>query len=55
MADHPDKHIRQAVRYAKSQGWIVEKAGGRAHIWGLELRIDDERTQIHPDSGHGTQ
>ena len=31
---HPNKHIRQAVRYAARKGWRVTKAGPRAHIWG---------------------
>ena len=34
MSNHPDKHIRQAIKYAESLGWRVDKAGGRAHIWG---------------------
>ncbi len=34
MAEHPNKHIRAAIRYARSRGWTVEKAGARAHIWG---------------------
>lgn len=34
MAKHPNKHIRQAIRYAEREGWIFSKASGRAHIWG---------------------
>ncbi len=34
MADHPNKHICEAIRYAEHSGWIVEKASSRAHIWG---------------------
>ena len=34
MADHPNKHIREAIRYAESNGWTVTHAGSRAHIWG---------------------
>jgi hypothetical protein len=33
--DHPDKDLREAVDYALSEGWHVEKAtGGSAHPWG---------------------
>jgi len=35
MANHPNKHIRAAIRYAQSKGWRVSKAGPRAHIWGI--------------------
>lgn len=34
MAEHPNKHIRQAIRYAEKKGWTVEQANARAHIWG---------------------
>lgn len=34
MAEHPNKHIRQAIAYAVDRGWRVVKASGRAHIWG---------------------
>lgn len=34
MADHPNKHIREAIRHAERKGWRVIKAGPRAHIWG---------------------
>lgn len=34
MPDHFNKHIRAAIKYAVTRGWIVEKAGPRAHIWG---------------------
>jgi hypothetical protein len=43
LADHPNKHIRQALKYAESKGWIVKKAGPRAHAWGI----------IHCEHGHG--
>jgi hypothetical protein len=33
--EHADKHIREAIRYAEEHGWRVEKAGGRAHCWGM--------------------
>jgi len=32
--NHPNKHIREAIRYAERKGWTVTKAGPRAHIWG---------------------
>ncbi len=34
LADHPNKHIREAVEYAENNGWRVVKANARAHIWG---------------------
>ena len=30
--NHSNKHIRDAIRYAESNGWKVTKAGPRAHI-----------------------
>lgn len=35
MAEHPNKHIREAVEYAISAGWTLRRAGARAHTWGL--------------------
>jgi hypothetical protein len=34
MANHPNKHIRAAIKYAESKGWRVVKASAHAHIWG---------------------
>jgi hypothetical protein len=34
VADHQNKHIRAAIRYAEQNGWTVTKDGPRAHIWG---------------------
>ncbi len=34
VTDHPNKHIREAIRYAESTGWTVTKSGPRSHIWG---------------------
>jgi len=34
MAQHPNKHIRTAVKYAESKDWRIVKASGQAHIWG---------------------
>ncbi len=35
LADHPDKHIREALNYAESQDWTIQKSGPRAHAWGI--------------------
>jgi hypothetical protein len=35
MADHPNKHIREALNYAEACGWTIKKAGPRAHAWGV--------------------
>jgi len=35
MTDHPNKHIRKALKYAKGQGWTIKKSGPRAHAWGV--------------------
>jgi hypothetical protein len=37
MAEHANKHIREAVKYALENGWRLLKAGPRAHIWGQLL------------------
>ena len=37
VADHPNKHIREAVQYALSSGWTLRKAGPRAHTWGVSI------------------
>jgi len=34
MVKHPNKHIREAIRYAEQSGWTFVKAGARAHIFG---------------------
>lgn len=34
MAEHPNKHIREAIQYALGKGWRLRKAGPRAHVWG---------------------
>jgi hypothetical protein len=34
MAEHPNKHIREAIKYALKKGWRLLKAGSHAHIWG---------------------
>lgn len=33
MPGHSNKHIREAIRYTEANGWTVQKAGPRAHIW----------------------
>jgi hypothetical protein len=35
MNRHPNKHIREAVDYALTNGWTLKPAGPRAHIWGM--------------------
>lgn len=34
MAEHPNKNIREAIRYAEQYGWTFVKASSRAHIYG---------------------
>lgn len=34
MANHPDKHIREAIAYAEEMDWTFTKASARAHIFG---------------------
>ena len=34
MAKHPNKHIREAIRYAEDRGWTLQKAGPRSHSFG---------------------
>jgi len=31
---HPNRHIREAIRYAEEHDWTFVKAGPRAHIFG---------------------
>ncbi len=35
VADHPNKHIREALKYAEQKGWTIRKSSGRAHAWGV--------------------
>jgi hypothetical protein len=35
VADHPNKHIREALKYAEQQGWMIRKSSGRTHAWGV--------------------
>lgn len=37
MAEHPNKHIREAIKYAEESGWTFTKASARAHIYGKIL------------------
>ncbi|KAF1368112.1 hypothetical protein [Yokenella regensburgei] len=34
MKEHPDKHIREAIRYAVFHGWVFIPAGRSAHCFG---------------------
>ena len=36
-AKYPNKHIREAISYAESQGWRFVKGGGHAHPFGKLL------------------
>lgn len=35
VAEHPNRHVREALKYAQELGWIVRKSGPRAHAWGV--------------------
>ena len=35
VADHPNRHIREALKYAEEQGWTIRKSDARAHAWGV--------------------
>jgi hypothetical protein len=32
---HANKHIREALKYALEQDWVIKKSGPRAHAWGI--------------------
>ncbi len=34
MANHPNKHIREAIEYAEAHGWRLHEGKRRAHIFG---------------------
>lgn len=45
---HPNKHIREAIKYAEQNGWTFLKAGPRAHRYGTlycPLRTQDGHRQ----------
>ena len=44
VADHPNKHIREAIEYALDHGWTLQKSGPRAHVWGRLLCPRRDRT-----------
>ncbi len=44
MPIHPNKHIREAIRYAERKGWRLIKANVRAHIWGTVWCPHSDRT-----------
>lgn len=59
MAEHPNKHIRDAIRYAEDNGWSFMKAGPRAHVFGMLLcplrsreghRVRVDSTPRHPEA-----
>jgi len=35
MAEHANKHIREAIRYAEQNGWTFVKANSHAHVYGV--------------------
>ncbi len=51
MAEHPNKHIREAIRYAEQNGWTFVKGGPRAHIYGVlycpRRARDGHRFNVH--------
>ena len=40
---HPNADIEAALQYAEDQGWVVEKAGPRAHPWGKIMCTQRDR------------
>ena len=34
MKEHPDKHIREAMRYAEARGWVFTFGGNSSHCYG---------------------
>jgi len=44
MSGHPNKHIRAAIDYALDRGWVLRKAAGRAHVWGVLYCARHDRT-----------
>ena len=44
MARHPNKHIREAIKYAEANGWNFTKASGRAHVFGVLWCRQGDRT-----------
>ena len=56
MADHPNKHIRQAVKYALEEGWNLRDSKG--HAWGViycrfghrECRMSIHSTPRNPEA-----
>lgn len=34
MKEHPDKHIRAAIAYARSRGWVFIAGGNSVHCFG---------------------
>lgn len=35
LANHPNRHIKEALNDAEAQGWTIQKAGPRSHAWGI--------------------
>jgi len=34
LAEHPNRHIREAIEFALTRGWTLVKSAPRAHSWG---------------------
>lgn len=51
MGKHPNKHIREAIRYAEKNRWTFVKASPRAHIYGVlycpRRTRDGHRFNVH--------
>jgi len=43
VAEHPNKHIREAINYALEHGWRLRKSGPRGHVWGVLFCPHHER------------
>jgi len=43
VAEHPNKHIREAIAYAQARGWRVVKAAAHSHTWGKLLCPQHDR------------
>ena len=45
--EHPDKAIREAVKFAIERGWELKRTGGHAHAWGILYCPHKERNGCH--------
>jgi hypothetical protein len=35
VTSHPNRYIREALKYAEEKGWTIRQSGPRAHAWGV--------------------